>query len=157
MADKRDGMFKPAAASGSASPIDAAQAREGDERMVTCVFPEPVLLTLDDSRRVRFGAGVREVPEHLAGVAPDGLDMHWYLRAKGVKRHGSTVTTVAIKGSTALPAVVKLGRGRTVNQVDLAESARKRLEMTVDEWNSLDDVDIEKEMTAEIDALSAKK
>lgn len=57
----------------------AEQAAEEAKETVTMVFPREVLLTVDNSRRIRFPQGTRQVPADLAD--------HPWLKANGVKRY----------------------------------------------------------------------
>jgi hypothetical protein len=61
------------------TPLKPEEAVAPGEGTVTMVFPQPVNLTTNDNRLVRFNAGINEVPESLAD--------HQYLRLSGVKKH----------------------------------------------------------------------
>jgi len=53
--------------------------RENPGTTVTMIFPRPVVLLLDNQKRIQFREGTQEVPEDIAD--------HWFLRANNVKRY----------------------------------------------------------------------
>lgn len=79
--DPRTAQARPPHVAGApvGAPLAPGAVLGPDEETVTMTFPAPVILTMDDHRRVRFPAGVQEVPERLAN--------HPYLRANGVVRY----------------------------------------------------------------------
>lgn len=60
--------------------LSAEEAAQG-EPMLPCLFPKPVMLTIENNRHITFGMGRQEVPQRF--VEPV---MHEYLVANGVKR-----------------------------------------------------------------------
>lgn len=70
-------------------PVTASDLRPG-EPTVKMFFPQPVLLTVDHNLpRVRFNAGIQEVPQSLA--------KHAYLKANGVLRYQRAETGVIVE------------------------------------------------------------
>lgn len=135
-------------------PVDQLVADNGARVLITVL--RPFVLTLNDHRRVKFSAGINDVPMKSLGQV---VAEHDYVKANGGKIYTAPRSVVAL-GSKTLQDPVEIGKDRFPLAQFIA-AAHASTGLSIEAWNGLpeeerDDV-IAGIIKARKDSVTAKK